>query len=452
MLNQSVCSASCAVAVQVSPPLSITCGLQNHSAVFFGGTNATVEANCSSGGVQVACPVLNWTTGITGATLAPQQTAAGPSPRTSLFSVAASAAQQSGAINVACADASACSASCAVSVQVSPPLSITCGVRGHSPVFYPGESATLEANCTSGTSTACPALAWATNITGATLAPPQTSAGPSPQASLFTAPGSVAAPESGMARVSCLNPAECSADCNLSLNVTQVPSSMFCSLVNHATLFAPNDSALVQANCTTAANQSTACPILNWLTTIIGASFNPNPTPQAMSPVYTNFSTLNAPVPQNGTIDAATASPFVPAGFHCSNAALNVSVAEIGPDYTVSIMTFSPAVPLLGGQVNVSVTITNIGNQNATNFTNTTVTGAGCTPVSGIPLPPLNASDSVTQIGFTCTCLSVGFNSVTAETNPEPRRQYETNYANNKLTLSYFCRTAVTQMTCADFV
>jgi hypothetical protein len=230
---------------------------------------------------------------------------------------------------------------------------------------------------------------------------------------------------------------------------------MDCALLNHSNLFSPGDRSAVQGNCTDIASQATACPGLNWFTysnPITGASFNPNPTLAGVLP-QTNFSiALTAPLNQSGLISANSTDSFV-SGLTCS-AAINASVVSIGPNYVVTRIEFSPPVALLNQRVNVSVTIKNVGNQNATNVTTTRLTwDAGCVPITQ-PLPALNTGESAVQnglTGFACQCSVLGVNSVTAEANAIESQQFETGYTDNKLTVPYYCE-IVTQMTCADFI
>lgn len=176
------CSDPAFAAVNVSTlqGIAITCGLQGHGPAFFPPESALAEANCTTGGAPVNCPELNWSTNISGASMSPAQTPAASSatPVTSTFAVGAAAPlSQTGIINVTCADASSCSATCAVTVGIyEPPTGMNCSVANHSTLFSPNDWAWIYGNCTgaSGGMTACPNLTWATNITNATLVPPLT--------------------------------------------------------------------------------------------------------------------------------------------------------------------------------------------------------------------------------------------------------------------------------------
>jgi hypothetical protein len=174
---------------QQNPNMRIECALVNHGPYFFPGDYSWVAANCT-GGAGVGCPALIWNTTITNASLSPNQTAPGPSPVLSLFSVSPSAVPpQNGTINIACAD-QGCSATCSVALNVSQvPTSCTLAFEPpRSPyVFTTFDSSLVNATCFRGVARMpCPPFAWTTTVLGATLAPPTTLSGWAPQSNFST--------------------------------------------------------------------------------------------------------------------------------------------------------------------------------------------------------------------------------------------------------------------------
>ena len=441
-------------------PTGCVLWFSGHSPSFSSPDSGTVVANCTAGGAPTLCPSLSWSqTAIGSVTLSPASTGRSVSPNVSLIVGAGVTPQTNPEVDASSSEAGVPLTCQPALFNITPTpngINVSCGFESHGQVFFPGESAWANASCTfAGSSITCPPLDWGTQgLTGASLVPATTSS--APFHSNFSVSASAIGPQDGNISVQCENASWCSSTCNVSVNIASKPVSMDCSLLNHSSQFAPGDWSAVQANCTDASSQATACPGLNWFTysnPIAGASFNPNPTTASVLP-KTNFSILpTAPINQSGLISANSTNPLVP-GLTCS-AAINASVVPIGPDYVVSQIVFSPSFALLNQRVNVSVTIKNIGNRNATNATTTRLTwDASCAPVPvQQSLPPLNAGDSFVQdltTGFVCQCTVLGVNSVTVEANAL-REQYESDYSNNKLSVPYLCE-IVTQMTCADFV
>ncbi len=438
------------ITAPILPASSCELAYVGHDGNVTTGANWTFQARCRDQTGQIAsCPSLSWLTNVTGGSMVAPSTPSQASPRSNLSIPQNAPSPQSGWVN-----ASAASFSCRLPVRVLPSnLRISCGLElGHSPVFFPGESAWANATCYSGaTRVPCPVLLWSTqDLYQVTLAPSRTAS--EPHRSLVSVAYSATAPQSGAILVQCENAAQCINTCSAGVNVSKIPVRMDCSLLNHSSLFAPGDWALVQANCTDAQSQVTACPALSWLTRnqpIIGGSFNPNPT-QAMLRPTTNFSVSpDAPINQNGLIDAVSSNPLIP-GLMC-RAAIGISVNDIGTDYNLTDINTNPKNVLVGQKVKIDVEVQNIGNVNATNWTSTRITGANCVPSQqDKSLKPLDVGESFTHFDFECTCAQAGWNTFTAEANVN-RNQYETTYANNKKDGQYYCK-IVTQLTCADFV
>jgi len=422
------------------------------------GSSSQFAAVCKASGAITNCTQLSWATNVSEGSMVPGITPplTPPNyPRSNLTIAPNAPVPQANKAVTASSASPIFSCGASVNVAAPPPSNIqitSCNFENnHGPIFFPGESEYARAICAiEGRITPCPNLTWSTvNLTQATLAPTLTTG--EPHRSLFSV-SLTAPPQSGGILVQCQNPASCINTCNAQVNVSRPPASMECYLLNHGPLFAPGDWSLVQANCLDDRGGVTECPQLNWITRnrhIDGSQFIPNPTNVSIKPT-TNFSIdMTAPVPQYGVIDAVGTIPGSGTAITCSPAGINMSVVNIGPDYNLTLITHDPLIAIIGQPVKISVTTTNIGNQNATNTTTTKLTGEGCVEQFGT-LQRLNVGETFTQSTFTCTCTKPGWNNINATVNIY-QNQYETTYANNKMSSQYYCRT-VAQMTCADFV
>jgi len=127
-------------------------------------------------------------------------------------------------------------------------------------------------------------------------------------------------------------------------------------------------------------NSVTACPPFYWQQTANNSS---------MSPVYTNASwssnsTLtitNADTPQIGRKVIATSTlSGVPLACELP---FDISNSAVGPDYTVTSISPAPQPATYGQTIHFTVRVTNIGNVDAVNNSNSIATySAGCTPVT----------------------------------------------------------------------
>jgi len=295
---------------------ALSCGFRSHpSSVFFPGESAILEANCTIGGASANCPALNFTTNITQGSLNPSQAPAGASPRTSNFSIAASApTPQMGAVQAVCANSSQCNLSCSLPVELLQiPNSCNLFIVNHSTgsMFTPTDWSLVQANCSR----------------------------------ITTSGGGGGGGGGGIGTI----------------------GSSHNSLSQGAILFSDYPG----SGGTTTTVTPTACPDLLWSTTITHSTLDPANTPAQRGPL-TNFSTANSP-PQNGTISAASTLPLV-SGLSCS---IPVSVGPVGPDY-YSDARSDQLIYNINEVFAVHATVTNIGNM-GTNTTTITRFGGNCT-------------------------------------------------------------------------
>lgn len=409
--NPANCTASCNVSVNVTPAIpliDLICYIFNHSNTFTPGDWAWARANCSRAGAPILCPTLNWATNITGAMLNPAQTMPGANPRQSNFSISPSApTPQAGKINVSCQNASACSAACNISnVAIGQGIVLSCGIVNHSSIFFPGEWAMVQVNCTQGgVLTTCPALDWNTGLPGASLNPNHTNQTSIPPWALsnFSYAGSWYSYMLGNITVQCSNPLLCITSCLVQLNTSMKPTAcnMTFSPPRNPPVFAPNDSSMTNVTCYKPPPFNlTLCPSFAWSTNISGAQFTPNSTPPSLVS-QSNFSTHNSPV-STGYARVVSTNPLVP--LTCSIPGGVSVVPALGPDYIIVNVTPSKQVAFPGETISIFVSVKNSGNQPGT-LQSITRLGGNCTlqdkPTD--PLPP----NQVASLTFTCSCPQV---------------------------------------------
>jgi len=435
-----------------TPPHPDSCTLtrandgQNNNLV--PGEQYPLIAQCRYQGAPYNCPNLTWTQNANGASMSPSHTTPAEAPQSTLIIDSSAYYPQHGRMVTATSQNSPfpqffCTAPFSI---VSPNFHIQCGFTNHSSEFFPGEGAQAQASCLQGGNAIdCPALNWTTTIVQGSLTPPQTPAGPSPRTSRFGTDATAPAPQIGVINITCADPAQCTNFCTINVTLHPYPDRLVCSLINHSNTFASNDSALVLGNCTKN-NLITACPPLHWFTTIEGGGLNPAYTPAILFPV-TNFTTHNAPVNQTGNINAQSDLPGF-ATLRC-DAAIPITVSELGPDYIVTGVTPSKLIAQPGEVVQIAVKVKNRGNQNATNQTHTLLSG-NCTAQTR-PLAPLNALAEVEDRSFTCTCAQGGITFVVVEANHIREEQYEYDYQNNQGVGYFYCGEPFAPL-CPDYV
>jgi hypothetical protein len=420
-----------------------------------------VVATCTdSSGVQTMCPNMTWTHTATGnVALIPSTTprTEPPAKPTVTLSVGAGTPGQSNLQVNAVSSEPGVPMACAplvFNIRSNDAYAINCRLVNHDPVFFANDSAQVRVSCWKNDDLqVCPALNWSTNLSGAILNPTYTPPGPSPVYSMFysplTEPTQV---QTGSISISCADPMDCNATCDLALTFSPKPTNLTCGLVNHTHLFLKNDWAYVEGNCTKAGIPGlVACPRLRWSTTIANGQFDPAVTPRIVHPL-TNFSTNNAPVPQTGSINAQSEEPGFPL-LTCANPVLVQVVNGIGPDYIISHIRPSRDIVPIGQSLVVEVRVTNIGNVNVTNVTTTTMYGANCTASGldeGRPTPGLAVGETSPLLSYTCTCGSYGLKRAVAEAN-YPRSIYEYDYANNQGLAVFYCGNTYAPV-CADYV
>ena len=467
---------SCFVQFSVdTDPNPVRCSLEiaDHSNTFVPGDSAIVRASCfNTGGSQVSCPSFSWFQNAINSTIYPSNTSPSTNPETNL-SVLANAKPQTNRMAMASSSGLGFSCIANFSISASPyeDLVISCGLRNHGLIFYPGESAIVEANCSIGKKDDeyCPTLNWSVaNLTMASLNPVQTPPGESPRMSLFSISSAAPTPQNGRVEVSCANPAECSASCSIGLiGVYPPPDLMLCSLVNHSTgnLFTPNDWSYVQASCFRQnegeafvlegspkapggpSRTPTACPDINWFTNISQGYLEPSFTPSQFTPL-TNFSTRDAPYPQRGVIDAVSANQLV-RNLRCAVPLIS-SVGQIGPDYVVTQVKPESLLNKIGEYFKVEVRVKNIGNQNTSNTSATALLGNCSAPFAIRRIPGLKAGEEYIEFGFTCLCSTPNRNTFGAEADFYDD-VLESNEGNNEAYGVYWCGFSATPV-CSDFV
>ncbi|MCX8174702.1 MAG: hypothetical protein N3E51_00650 [Candidatus Micrarchaeota archaeon] len=433
------------------PPVSCTLS-PNPGGTFVLGASGTFTAACRDiNNAPTYCPQLSWTS--TRGTMSPQTTQNGTSNPQSVFTAASVGAGE--------VRATAANFFCASPISVISSfanLTLACSLVGHSPYFFPGESAQVRADCL-GSGETCPALSWSTTIIQASMNPQTTLPGPSPRFSLFSIAPSAPTPQAGTIRVQCANPEECSATCDVNVNLYPVPNRLVCSLENRTqvppNLFSANDWSWVRGRCYSF-DSETACPNLTWFTRdqpIPNSYFEPNPTPQQVGPL-TNFSTRDVPppFPRYGFIDARSANPAIPA-IACE-AAINISVVPvIGPNYQIVLLKPSKVLALQGERVKISIWTRNVGNLRAQgqSLTLTRVLPEDCLPDRYV-VPPLmpGETDTHSRYDYECPCTTVGLHRIVAEANAD-RAISETDYSDNNRTAVFYCGSNYT-LICPDYV
>lgn len=194
--NPATCTASCNTNINIVPQDSYTlhCYFENnHGPVFFRGESEWVAAECTQGGNQVPCPIINWQTNVVQGSLNPLQTT---TPSRSLFSVGAAApAPQTGrSITATCATPAQCENACDVEIDIyETPTSCSLAVLPpHDPVYFlPTDSATIRATCfkANGQATGCPGFDWISSIPSTGFNPNPTQSALAPE-TLFSTQGS----------------------------------------------------------------------------------------------------------------------------------------------------------------------------------------------------------------------------------------------------------------------
>jgi hypothetical protein len=334
-----------------------------------------------------------------------------------------------------------------VVVSPKPTYQLNCSFPGWNgsgtPAFFAFDEVEVRAGCIKdGSISECPSLNWTSNLAGAVLVPNFTQAGSSPKNSTLRLPGEPQQLSYASVAIKCADALECDATAECAFIFSPTPDNMTCSILNHRNIFAPNDSAEIQANCTKAASLA-ACPSLLWGTNITGASFEPNPTASAVLP-RTNFTTTDAPVPQSGYINASSLHSRM--NLSCN---LPVAVENIGPDYKIEWIRVPPIIEP-GYQFNVRVNVTNAGNLNATNTSYTALLAGNCSSLDQTKrIPGLKVGESDVA-SFTCTCSAPGIFTITAKADYY-NNVAESDESNNEKSTIYSCLVPYAPA-CFDFV
>lgn len=419
----------------------VLCSLQfaGHNNQFTPNDWSLVRASCTQGGSPVQCPGFSWSQTAVGASVSPASTAAANNPQTNLSISPSAPVPQSATVSAANATQGiSCSLPFSVEQSYSN-LTIDCSVDD--PVLFPPASTIVRANClnSSRQSTNCPALNWSTNLTegGANLALQQTPANGVQVANTLSVPNPASQLQSGDVRITCADASQCSAICNASVLLSPRPENMTCSFLDHAPLFSPNDWALAQADCTGSANQQAACRRLLWLTDIEGGSLIPPTTEPNVSP-QSNFSTTNAPVPQDGVVIAVAIDEngFLVIPFQIA-ACPAVTVDNVGPNYNISLTADGDH--SIGGTFQVTVEVKNIGNVNVSNASTTMMFGQNCTGIDqsqntiGLDIGETSAHT------FNCQCTDAGARRLAAMADATDAIM-ETNELDNVGSTVFFCQ------------
>ena len=450
-----------------SIPVSVTCyntpvscvlAIVNHGVNFTKVDQAYVNATCyDSAGAQTLCPNLTWSENATGEVyLTPTDTPRSMSPSSLLYVGSGVSAQLGKKVMASSSEGSIPLPCTPVQFNINPyppgAYVINCSFPeyGGNPAFFNGQSATVLASCTKNGATYCPALSWTTTLPGATLQPSQTADLAAFQQSTLSMPSAEPlSVEQGSVTIACADQIECtlSADCQFIFSPR--PTNMTCGIIDHAPQFSPNDSAILQANCTKTGVGLVACPQLDWDTNLVNAYFNPNPTYASVQPT-TNFSTVKAPVPQSGSIDASSATGGIT--LHCANPIL-AEIDNIGPDYAVTWVEPPTDMMEPGESFHVSVNVTNVGNQNVSVDTQTVLLGGNCTSAGDQyrPTDPLDAGKSEVFDDYSCTCASSGTFTITAVADSGNAIHNDLNKLNNRNFGTYVCGIVYAPV-CSDYI
>ena len=442
-----------------STPVSCVLAMVNHGVNFTKVDQAYVDATCyDSAGAQTLCPNLAWSEDATGEVyLTPTDTQRSVSP-SSLLYVGSGVSAQLGKKVMASSNESQVPLTCTpVQFNINPyapgTYTVNCSFPGYgvNPAFFNGQSATVLASCTKNGATYCPALSWTTTLPGATLQPSQTADLAAFQQSTLSMPSAEPlSVEQGSVTIACADQIECtlSADCQFIFSPR--PTNMTCGIIDHAPQFSPNDSAILQANCTkTGVSGFVACPQLDWEAIgITHTHFDPNPTDAGIQPT-TNFSTISAPAPQSGSIDASSATSGIT--LSCANPIL-ADISNIGPDYAVIWVKPPPDMMEPGKPFHVSVNVTNLGNQNVSVDTQTVLLGANCSGTDQFRTTGgLHTGESSVIEDYTCICNSLGTFEVTAVADYGNAIHNDLNKLNNRNSGTYVCGIAYAPV-CSDYI
>lgn len=338
--------------------------------------------------------------------------------------------------------------------------------------FYPGQSALVYANCSSGGVQVypCPLLNWSVNGPVAAWSSLNQSQTPPPPDSVLNYTVSPSAPVppvlNGSINIVCADPSLCgNTSCPDLSNISIWPIPSNCTMTTpHPPIFVPNDSGNFTTNCYTSLMFLTICPTFNWTTNITNGFLNPTNTPQMGGP-SSNFTTVSAPWPQTGTVNSTSTDPTVP--LNCSSGLLTVS-PFFGVDYDLTAAPLPPVYVSPGPIINITTTTTNVGNQNAVNTTFISATfpagdcdggctnGALCTSSGSTwtysSILPIGVGNSTSFNNFYCTCHASGLFNVILSVNWPSPLQSEYDYTNNVANVTAACITSNVVMSCPDYV
>ena len=354
---------SCAATVNVTAPAGAqSCSLNPDAAsVPISGTQYFAASCLDYYGGAIACPQLNWTTTVTNGSMTPLVSATGST-------LQAGTVMEDGKTVTAFDAAFSCNAS--VNVTKPQAYAVSCNLTPSSASIQVGASLQFNAACfdSAGNATDCAAMNWTTTVTNGSMAPLQSN-----DSSVLTA-GLVV--ENDRAVIADSENYSCAA----TVNVTALPQqpAASCSLLPATANVMVYGTQLYSAACLDANGTATACPTLNWTTTVTDGWMSPNQSD--------DNSTLTAGnVTGNYTVSATEAG----AAFNCTANATVYAAPGVPASCTLSPSTITV---LLDGEQNVTAAcFDSLGSPVAcpmlnwtTNVTNGTMTPANSTFLSAL--------------------------------------------------------------------
>ncbi len=321
-VNASTADYSCNASVEVVPLEAVSCSLNPENASMQTDSSQRFNASCfDSSNQSVACPVLSWNTTLSGGWMQPWQS----SDYSLLYSgnVSENASVTAQYVNGQ-------NFSCTAQVEVTDsPVASSCTLSPNPASVQVNGQQAFQAACLDqfGAATACPSLAWATDVTSGSMNPLN-----SPNSSTLTAGNTTEQNKTVIAVAP-------SFSCQATVNVVEEDAPVACVL-SPSTAFVPlNGSQAFNVQCLNASNGSVNCPNMSWAS---------NGTNSSMDPQQSNSSsTFNAG--NTGEFVEVTAT----AGFTCS------AYATVYDDSAVACSLSPSSISLaFGGQQSVSVSCT----------------------------------------------------------------------------------------------
>ncbi|VVB68051.1 Uncharacterised protein [Candidatus Norongarragalina meridionalis] len=332
----------CAASVNVVLSSAKTCVLQpNYAQVYIGGTQQFVSTCYNKRGNAVQCPILGWSTDVTGGVMNPTQArdssilTAGNAPETGKHVSAAYEVDSYGQYTISHGVVFKCMATVDI---LKPRLPVSCELSPAAVNVTVSGTQDFASTCraANGAVLPCPSLDWSTTVTGGSMSPT-----PSSSSSTLTAGNTV---ENDRAVTASYNGVT-SFSCSAVVNVTPAQRpAVSCSLFPSDADVPLGGTQDFTPTCLDRKGFATQCPTLYWTTDVDGGHMLPTQTP-GMSTLYAGTVVENNRyVKAASSVDVTTPSyfecsasvdiiPQLPQAASCSLLPSNVNVTVGGMQY-----------------------------------------------------------------------------------------------------------------------